>query len=144
MNDLIFRQMKEDDAEQVESLCSQLGYSTSTRLIISQFNKINSTDFILVAVTPENLLVGFIHASPYNLLFHDTMVNILGLVVNKYYRGKGIGRRLLAKTEEWALSNNYNTIRINSGIERSSAHEFYLSCHYEKHSDQKRFFKNLT
>ena len=43
--------------------------------------------------------------------------------------------------EEYALNNNINFIRLNSGSHRSEAHKFYENIGYTCNKTQKRFIK---
>ena len=42
----------------------------------------------------------------YESLYSDIRLNILGLVVNSNFQGKGIGKKLMVFVEEYALNNN--------------------------------------
>ncbi len=61
----------------------------------------NTNDIILVAdINGE--VVGYIHASPYELMFSEPILNIVGFVVNEKQRGNGIGYRLITELEKMA------------------------------------------
>ena len=69
------------------------------------------------------------------------MINILGIVVDKNYRGKGYGKRLMEKIEEWAKENNCNGIRLTSNTNRKEAHLFYENMGYKSEKESKYFIK---
>ena len=69
------------------------------------------------------------------------MINILGIVVDKNYRGKGYGKRLMEKIEEWAKENNCNGIRLTSNANRKAAHLFYEKIGYKSEKEDKYFIK---
>ena len=54
-------------------------------------------------------------------------VLIVALVVQSDFRGKGIGKHLLAEAEHWAKNQGAVSISLNSGnrTEREAAHLFY-------------------
>ena len=77
----------------------------------------------------------------YESLYSDIGLNILGLAVNSNFQGMGIGKKLMVFVEEYALNNNINFIRLNSGSHRLEAHKFYENIGYICNKTQKRFIK---
>ena len=71
------------------------------------------------------------------------MANVLGLSVKKEFQKMGIGRALLEAAENWARENGIKMMRLNSGINRTDAHQFYKHLDYISEKDQKRFIKEL-
>ena len=72
------------------------------------------------------------------------MENILGLAVKSEYQNKGIGKRLIQAAEAWATENNINTMRLNSGISRTNAHNFYRHLGYGTEKKQLRLLKKIN
>ena len=56
---------------------------------------------------------------------------------------KVIGKKLLSKAEEWAKSKGIAMMRLNSGITRKDAHEFYRNVGFDNEKTQLRFIKSL-
>lgn len=102
----------------------------------------NPRNKIFVAVA-DNLVVGYIHANMYDVLYDPTMTNIMGLAVSVEYRRSGIGKALICAVEEWAKSNGSYAIRLNSGGSRKEAHCFYRHCGFSNEKEQLRFLKEL-
>lgn len=100
----------------------------------------NTNDLILVAAL-ENEVVGYIHASPYELLYHDSLMNILSFVVREKQRGTGIGHRLITELERIAKEQGFTGIRLTSGSTRIAAHKFYERHGYILKKEQKNFLK---
>ena len=88
-------------------------------------------------------VIGFIHAQIYDVLYYESMVNILGLTVDSKFTKNGIGKSLMAKVEEWAKSKNIKLIRLNSGGTRTQAHNFYRNIGFSDEKTQLRFMKSL-
>jgi len=80
---------------------------------------------VFVAETKEQGVIGWVHVLSRVLLTSEPMAEIGGLVVDEKNRGKGIGRVLLAATENWAKSRDISTIVVRSNVIRQEAHEFY-------------------
>ncbi len=91
----------------------------------------------------DKKVVGYIHIAEYGLLFAEKGVNILGIAVAPEHIGKGIGRALMNKAEEWASERGAAYIRLVSGESRRGAHAFYEKCGYTSNKMQKNFKKKL-
>lgn len=92
----------------------------------------------------DGKVVGYVHACDYDCIYTDPLKNILGLAVEEAYRGRGIGKALLAAAEDWAKECGCRGVRLVSGAERTGAHQFYLRCGYENRKQQKNFIKLLA
>ena len=73
----------------------------------------------------------------------QVMLNVLGLVVDEKNQGQGIGAQLLNALEEKAKAREIKVIRLNSGVQRHEAHQFYEHQGYTSNHSQKRFLKIL-
>jgi GNAT superfamily N-acetyltransferase len=59
-------------------------------------------------------------------MYHsDEYAEIGELVVDTEYRGKGVGKKLMQKVEEWAKDKGFSEVRHRSGGHRKEAHQFY-------------------
>lgn len=142
-NSFIVRKAKVSDAEDIYYINkTSLGYDYDSE---KQRNKIkniinDSTQIIFVAAV-ENKVVGYIHLTNYDVIYADNYKNCLGLAVDNDYKRMGIGSALLSQGEVWAKENGAVGIRLCSGIERESAHKFYLSQGYIENKLQKNIKK---
>ena len=71
-------------------------------------------------------------------------VTIGGLVVDREYRGQGIGRRLLSEAEQWAAQQGCAIVRLWSSATRTEAHRFYEHVGYMNVKTQLSFAKPLN
>ena len=142
-NTFIIRKAKPSDAEDIYYINkTSLGYDYDSE---KQRNKIknvinDSTQIIFVAAV-ENKVVGYIHLTNYDVIYADNYKNCLGLAVDNDFKRMGIGSALLSQGEVWAKENGAVGIRLCSGIERESAHKFYLSQGYIVNKLQKNIKK---
>ena len=88
-------------------------------------------------------VAGYVHAEIYNLLYFESMVNILGLAVASDCRRQGTGKALMHRVEEWAKERGIKEIRLNSGGTRKEAHEFYRAIGFNDEKVQVRFLKEV-
>lgn len=137
MNFLI-REACESDASAIWELnCLEMGYeypidATSQKLNVLLHSK---ADKIYVAVS-ENVVVGYIHANDYDVIYAPHMKNIMGIAVSSNCKRQGIGRALLKKAEDWARITDASGVRLVSGMTRTEAHIFYHSCGYTGDKEQ--------
>ena len=125
-----------------------LGYEECTLQILEkQFAGLdNSREAVFVAEVSDgdySHIAGVIHVEKYNVLYFPTMANILGLAVASDCRRQGIGSALLKRAEEWAQEKGIGSMRLNSGGNRTQAHEFYRAQGYVDDKNQLRFIKEL-
>lgn len=140
---MLLRNALIDDFKEIHTLSSQLGYDYPSNLLKNKLKKILTykDHKIIVVEDDNNKVVGYVHGQIYELLYFDRMINILGIVVDKKYRGKGYGKRLMEKIEEWAKENKCNGIRLTSNANRKEAHLFYENMGYKSEKESKYFIK---
>lgn len=139
------REIRAEDYKDIFKLNKELGYLYDIDKVKGRIEYIlNSTKDKVFVAQCEGSVIGYIHGSPYELLFSDPMVNILGFVISEGYRGSGIGNKLIQALEEWASKNGFTGIRLVSGIDRVNAHRFYENHGYVNRKNQKNFVKTFT
>ena len=99
-----------------------------------------SDHFILVAANAAGQIVGYAHAASYDCLYFPSLLNLLALAVAPDFQGQGYGKALMQAIREEGVAAGYTGIRINSGISRMKAHEFYRKLGCEEKADQRRFY----
>ena len=121
-----------------------LGYDCAPALVREKLRRAlqSERERVFVAVCGGEV-AGYIHAEDYDVLYFETMKNVLGLAVAANHRRKGIGTKLLGAVEDWARETRVRQIRLNSGITRRGAHAFYRANGYTDEKEQKRFIKTL-
>jgi predicted N-acetyltransferase YhbS len=142
MNALYIREIAENDFQDIYLLSKELGYEYDEQKVKERIKYIlkNTKDVIFVA-EQNHEVIGYIHGSPYELIYADSLVNILGLVVREQHRKLGIGGKLVEKLEVWAKENEFSGVRLVSGSDRLNAHKFYESHEYVYTKNQKNFIK---
>lgn len=136
------RRVSISDYKDIYMLNKELGYLYEEEKVRGKIKYIieNKKDIILVAYINNNI-IGYIHGSEYELLYSDSLINILGFVVKESYRKNGVGTALIDKLEEIAIEKKYSGIRLVSGIDREDAHRFYERNGYIYRKEQKNFIK---
>lgn len=144
MEKINIREIKITDYNDIYLLNQELGYPYAIEKVKERIVYItkNTKDIILVA-EKYNEVIGYIHGSPYELLYSDSLINILGFVVKEKFRNTGVGNELINAIECWAEKNGYTGIRLSSGINRLNAHSFYQKHGYICKKEQKNFIKTF-
>jgi GNAT superfamily N-acetyltransferase len=125
---LTVRDIALDDANSVAELSGQLGYKASTAEITSRIQALlplHQGHAVLVACA-NNQVVGWIEAEIVRHLQSSPHVLITGLIVKEEVRSLGVGKRLCADVEQWAIRQGVSIVRVTSRSTREGAHRFYL------------------
>lgn len=126
------------DIPQMAFLMGQLGYSTTVEQMRTRFEKISAEpSYHTLVIEVEGKVVGM--SGLCTGIFYESdgiYVRIVAFVVDDNYRKKGLGKLLLAESEEWAMSKGAAGIVLNSGnrTERIAAHAFYKAMGYREKS----------
>ena len=138
----MIRKVKLSDAAAVQRLNAEcLGYDFDREATEAQLKRLLESDQHLILVAEEGgQVIGYAHAASYDCLYFPFLLNLLALAVAQDFQGQGHGRELMQALREEGKAAGYTGIRINSGISRPSAHEFYRSLGCSEKADQKRFY----
>ncbi|MEN2766103.1 GNAT family N-acetyltransferase [Ornithinibacillus xuwenensis] len=79
----------------------------------------------LFALIDEGEIVAVTGFKPMITLYYGRFVWVCDLVTDTTKRSKGYGEELLEFVHEWALENNYTSVALSSGLQRTNAHRFY-------------------
>ena len=144
----MFRGINIADAPEVAGICkAALGYDVDVESVKRQIEKLTNdkNQHIIIGYEDEKTrkIIGFVHAQMYESFYSDIGLNILGLAVNPDFQGRGIGRKLMNKLEQYAVENRISFIRLNSAMKREEAHKFYEHIGYSCDKVQKRFIKKF-
>jgi|GEM_PF-6001665 len=98
------------DADRLAKLSEELGYPVDSKVIRRRLERLlaNAEHIVLVAESPTNGVVGWIHAAEHNILEVGRFCEILGLVIANGHRGEGVGRRLVEQVRglgNWARTS---------------------------------------
>lgn len=111
------------------------------RKLVKNYLK-DSDKAILVAENNEVEIMGLVsivYLSRLNQTKHE--MYIPDLVVLKKFQNKGIGKMLIDSCEQLAKEKNCHRIRLESGLQREKAHDFYKKMQFTYSANS--FTKNL-
>ncbi len=133
------------DAPAIAALSGTLGYPATAEEVAHRLERLlaRSDHVVLVAEAPDGRVVGWLHGAELDVLEYGTRCDILGLVVDEGYRRGGVGRRLVAAVEEWAMARGLEQVAVRSNVTRSESHPFYERLGYVRAKTQHAYRKRL-
>ena len=139
------RRARSADAPRLAELSGQLGYPASEAEVRQRLRGIRaaSQHAVLVAESPEEGVVGWLHISRQPLLEVEIRAEVNGLIVAEQYRSLGAGAQLITAGEAWARRHGCKSMSVRSNVVRERAHKFYERCGFEHYKTQKSFRKPL-
>jgi GNAT superfamily N-acetyltransferase len=131
-----------DDSAQLVILLGELGYPSTADFILEKLTQLSSTPGTKILVADRaGTVIGLLCFSIVPLLHvSGGLGRISALVVGSQFKGRGIGKRLVAEAEELAWESGCTRIEITSGEHRADAHVFYEAIGYKQ--DSRRFIKH--
>ena len=141
----MIRKAEMKDYLEIARLSGVLGYPISEVAVKKNLARIlKDADHEFLVFELGERVTAFIEAEIYAPVYAEqVMLNVLGLVVDEKNQGQGIGAQLLNALEEKAKAREIKVIRLNSGVQRHEAHQFYEHQGYTSNHSQKRFLKFL-
>jgi GNAT superfamily N-acetyltransferase len=138
----MIRKATVSDARQITELSGELGYPAEERDIGRRLESLASRDDQLVIVaTTDDRIDGWLQAQLTEALESGLRVEIVGLVVAKRSRRRGVGRELVAAAEKWTVEKQVESTVVRSNQQRIESHEFYPALGFALSKTQKVYRK---
>jgi GNAT superfamily N-acetyltransferase len=131
------------DAEWIAALVTQLSYQTSVNDMKLRLERLlPHPEHLMVVAEASGDIVGLVAAHiGQGLESNDPHARITGLVVDRHWRGSGIGRMLMEHMESRCRNRGVHNVILTSGNQRVDAHQFYQHMGYT--ATGQRFIKRL-
>lgn len=138
------RPARAEDAAAIAWLSCQLGYPTSVGQAEKRLDGIlGASGHAVFVASVDHRIAGWIHIFLAQRLESDPFAELGGFVVAEHHRRRGIGRRLLAKAEEWSAGCGVAKLRVRFRSERDEARTFYLKLGFALEKEQDVVYKYL-
>ena len=138
------REIAITDAGAAARLSGELGYPVSAEIMEDRIRRFSALpDHAVFVAHIQERVVAWIDIGAIHHLQAEPSCEIGGFVVSDGFRSTGIGRRLLARGEQWARERGLNRMIVRSQIAREAAHRFYLREGYERTKTSAVFTKAL-
>jgi GNAT superfamily N-acetyltransferase len=141
---VVVRAAQGPDAAALAGLCTQLGYPAGADALAARLAALLGRDghAVLLATAGERVL-GWAHVLEQRFLESAPFAALVGLVVDAGARGHGVGARLVAACEAWAVARGLGELRLRSNVVREGAHRFYARLGFAEWKRQVCFRKAL-
>ena len=142
--EIIVREISVKDANQINRLSEELGYpltAEQTRRNISAV--IESKDHTAFVASYKDEVIGWVGAAHVIMLEVMPHCEINGLVIDKQYRGQGVGKLLIDSVKEWAKGKGNHILSLHCNIKREDAHRFYEHIGFVKIKQQSNFIMKI-
>ncbi len=106
----------------MNQLRTHLNAETYLELVLEAKEK---DSYKLVTLMDQEEIVAVIGFKPMITLYYGRFVWVCDLVTHTNKRSKGYGEKLLTYVHNWAKDNNYESVALSSGLQRTDAHRFY-------------------
>jgi GNAT superfamily N-acetyltransferase len=139
------RDAQVSDARDIAALTVQLGYEVAASSVAERLARMlarNDQRFLVAELDGD--LIGWIHVSIWEFVETGAFAVVGGLVVDRRYRKKGIGRLLMTKAEEWAMEHGCSVMRLWTSAFRTESHRFYEHLGYANIKTQYSFVKAIA
>ena len=138
--EIFIRDIAEQDAEAINALSTQLGYTMSIEQTLSNIRSVLRTKGhnAFVAIL-ENKIMGWIGVAEALQIESAPFCEIRGLIVDEKLRGRGIGKLLIEKVKQWSKETGNKTLRLRCNMTRKEAHLFYQHLGFKEIKEQKVF-----
>lgn len=138
-NQIKIRRVTMADARALLPLVNQLGYPTTEENLIARIALYQQSPFDRSWIAIQNeQIIGCIALHLYDL-FHSTerYARIVSLIVRDTHRRQGIGKKLIARAERYALRKNCSSLELSSSHKRIKlgAHHFYEALGYKNEGE---------
>lgn len=139
------RTVRPTDAAPLAALSAQLGYPCSPASIRRRLRNLlaDRDSAIWVAEVDGGTVAGWIQVFIKQVLENDREAEIGGLVIERTFRGRGVGKALIQRAERWARTRRLKSVYLRSNVVRNDAHLFYQRLGYKVIKAQYAFRKSV-
>lgn len=106
----------------IKQLRTHLDEDSYLELVIEAQEK---EGYKMFALLHEGKIVAVIGFQPMITLYYGRFIWICDLVTDANSRSKGYGEQLLSYVHKWAKENQFESVALSSGLQRTDAHRFY-------------------
>jgi GNAT superfamily N-acetyltransferase len=132
-DEIVIRPLCPKDASDAAALSTELGYQVTEEVMEARLHQRDGMPKNAVfGACLDDRVVGWIDVGIVHHLQSGSYGEIGGLVVEAALRGRGIGRRLVDKAEEWTAAQGAEVLLVRSRVSRERAHEFYLKHNFSE------------
>lgn len=140
---MIIRPAREDDADAIQRLLDELGYSLDRKIVLEKVKNYSEHGYELLIGSIDDEVVGFIALHWFDI-FHSAapIGRITAMCVLAGRRGQAIGERLIRAAEKSMESRGCMIMEATCNVNRTLTHQFYIKQGYSENA--RRFIRGLS
>lgn len=130
------REAMPEDARYLVELLAQMGYTWSVPAMCARIESFKKNRDHIMVIEEKNQVVAVIAFGYFEQLrVPGSCCHVDTLVVDKAYRGQGLGKQLIAFAEEHARAAGAEAVELISANHRKKdgTHDFYHALDYKNH-----------
>lgn len=131
----VIREAEAADSERLAILIDQLGFRSTAADIRARLKSMAQSGNRIFVAECDELAVGCLTTAQMQVVHRPAPVGRISMmVVDRAWRGKGIGRTLVTAAESALLENGCYLVEVTSRFDLEDAHRFYKRLGYNKTS----------
>jgi len=133
---MIIRDAHENDTLQLCQLLSQLNYDMDLNAMEARIKAFQQERHHLLVIEENNRIIAAIAFGCYEQLrLPGCCCHIDALIIHQAHRNQGLGKKLVAEAEKYALKYGAQPMQLKSANHRnkSGTHAFYQALGYKNH-----------
>jgi ribosomal protein S18 acetylase RimI-like enzyme len=141
---IVLRLARDRDAADLVRLSGLLGFPITEDRAAARLRDVSGVaDQAVIVAESGGRVAGLIELRRVRLVTAWRQVEVIALVVDEEFRGRGIGSRLLAESERWAHDLRCGKVRVRSNTERERAQLLYQRSGFQAARNETLFEKQL-
>lgn len=143
MSQCIIRRIKPEDYHDIHELNVKVGYQYDESKVKDRIlNILDSGSELILVAELDNKVIGYIHGTPYNTLYSDSLVSIVQFVFDHEHReDRELTLQIFKEFEKLVRKNGYHGIRMAADADRKVLYELMTEYHFENKRDLKHYIK---
>ncbi len=127
---------------QIAHLIEEEGLPATAGDVGRRMERMPHADRLILAVDGEQL-IGYAHLRIGIDLVHEETAELMSIIVRASHRRRGIGRRLVAAAETWAVQSGRARLLMRTEVIRTPAHAFFVALGYRETGTNIEFVRDL-
>jgi len=140
MSNILIRKVEESDLSAIEKLSLELIRATESQgsfninVVSENFQSLLKLhDHYILVAESDGVVIGYINFSVRKTILHPGLSGLIDeIIVNKYYRGLGVGKSLINAVAEKCKELGCCELEVSTEITNSNSRRFYKKCGFDE------------
>ena len=140
VSSLVMKLLGLNDLEGIVRLLTQLNPEIHVEVLQQRtIDMLKSSHYNCFGFYQEDQIIGLVGCWTSIRIYSGKQLELDNVIIDKSVRAVGYGSQMLDRLEKWAISQEYESIELNTYVENSGSHKFYfkqgfkiLGFHFQK------------